>query len=70
MPACPCAPPPRQAARIPLWIAALLLFVAVWLAARILHNVTEALTGMTAGAPVASTTPIWPARKQGDAATP
>lgn len=49
MPARPCAPPPRQAARIPLWIVALLLFVAVRPAARLLHNVPEARTGMTAG---------------------
>lgn len=63
-------PPPPAAGRIPPWIVAFLLFVAVWLGARILHNITDALTGMTAGVPVASGTPAWPARKMGDAAPP
>lgn len=43
--------PPQEAGHIPPWIAALLLFIAVWLAARILHNVTEALTRMASSPP-------------------
>ena len=62
--------PPQEAGHIPLWIVAILLFVAVWLGAHILHNITDALTGMIAGPPVASGTPAWPARNLGDAATP
>lgn len=61
--------PPRHAGRIPLWIAALLLFVAVWLGARILHNVTEALTRIASGPPAASGGLTSPGRTMADPAS-
>lgn len=56
--------------RPPLWMVAILLFVAVWLSARILHNITDALTGMTAGPQVVAGVPTWPVRTAGDVPTP
>jgi hypothetical protein len=35
--------------RPPLWLIGLILFVVLWLAVRIVGNVTEALTGMLEG---------------------
>ena len=54
--------PPARAGRAPWWMIVLLLFVATWLGARILHNVTAALTAMTTGATTASAPPAWPDR--------
>jgi hypothetical protein len=64
------ARPPQEAIRIPLWFAALLLFVAVWLGTHILRNVTDTLTAMTACPQDVSVPPAWPTRWVRDAAIP
>ena len=43
----------RSRYRAPFWLRGLILAVAVWLAVRIVDNVTESLTGMVVGAPAA-----------------
>jgi hypothetical protein len=40
---------PRTHHRAPLWLRGLILFVVLWLAVKILGNVTESLTGMVEG---------------------
>jgi len=40
---------PHRFGRPPLWLRCLLLFVALWLATRIVGNVTESLTGIVEG---------------------
>lgn len=40
---------PRPLGRAPIWLRLLILAVAVWLAVRIVGNVTETLTGMVEG---------------------
>ena len=40
---------PRTRHRAPLWLRGLILFVVLWLAVKIVGNVTESLTGMVEG---------------------
>ena len=63
-------PAPQDRMRVPLWIAALLLFVAIWMSMHILQNVTNALTALTAGHHGTSMPTAWPTRWVRDAATP
>ena len=48
--------------RAPLWLTLLLMFVAIWLGTRIIHNTTEALMAMTTGSQAAYTSSAWPSR--------
>lgn len=58
--------PPTRPGHAPIWMVVLLLSVATWLSARILHNVTAALTAMTTGTATTSVPPAWPERRAGD----
>ncbi len=44
----------RRPGQAPLWLTGLILAVVLWLAVRIVGNVTEALTGMAHGDPPAA----------------
>ncbi len=46
---------PPAAHRAPLWLRGLILFVVLWLAVRIVGNVTDSLRGMTGRAPAPTT---------------
>jgi len=48
---------PHATHRAPWWLRGLILFVVLWLAVRIVGNVTESLHGMTGRAPAPTVEP-------------
>jgi hypothetical protein len=56
------APSQTAAGRPPLWVVLTLLFVSVWLGARIVHNVTAAFTAVATSTATAPDRPAWPVR--------